>query len=392
MPKKIRHESFKYCFLKAAAGYNAVSKIDGSLEWHDFLSRLSFRFSPKNIDISWSNPHVGEKTFSVKDALFYKKRKTNYSDNLSGKSLDLIKKKNDFFFNNAVKDVAILAGFVIEKNSDLSENNAKNSERDFHDEWAISEDVEKLDIIKHNEVCTAPEMRYIIKRLGNLQNKTLLDIGCGLGEASVYFAKKGAKVTSSDLSQGMLDITNQLAEKNNTTVTTHLADAEDLGLSHKQQYDIIYTGNLLHHVDIEKMIMNIKPHLKPKGIFVSWDPLAYNPAINIYRMIATDVRTPDEHPLKWRDIKLFNKYFSNVERKYFWFSTLIIFVIMALIQKRNPNKERFWKVITQEGNKWRWLYKPLEILDSLILFCIPPLRLLCWNVVLIGMNPISIKK
>ena len=117
-------------------------------------------------------------------------------------------------------------------------------------------------------------------------------------------------------------MTDKLAEKNSTTVTTHLADAEDLGLSHKQQYDIIYTGNLLHHVDIEKMIMNIKPHLKPEGIFVSWDPLAYNPAINIYRMIATDVRTPDEHPLKWRDIKLFDKYFSNVERRYFWFSTL----------------------------------------------------------------------
>ena len=65
---------------------------------------------------------------------------------------------------------------------------------------------------------------------------------------------------------------------------------------------------------------------------------------------------------------------------------------MALIQRRNPNKERFWKVIIHEGNKWAWLYNPLKILDNLILFFLPPLRLLCWNIVLIGTRPIPIDK
>ena len=65
---------------------------------------------------------------------------------------------------------------------------------------------------------------------------------------------------------------------------------------------------------------------------------------------------------------------------------------MALIQKRNPNNERYWKVIIHEEAKWGWLYKPLKILDNLILFILPPLRLVCWNVVLIGMNPISLNK
>ena len=59
---------------------------------------------------------------------------------------------------------------------------------------------------------------------------------------------------------------------------------------------------------------------------------------------------------------------------------------MAIVQRRNPNKERFWKVILEEGEKWKWLYKPLEILDKVFLFLFPPLRLLCWNVVLIGIN------
>ena len=169
---------------------------------------------------------------------------------------------------------------------------------------------------------------------------------------------------------------------NNVSVKKHLADAEDLRLKPEQKFDIIYAGNLLHHVDVEKMILNAKPHLEKGGVFVSWDPLAYNPLINIYRYIATDVRTPDEHPLKIRDLKLFDKNFYKVEKKYFWFFTLIIFVIMAVFQKRNPNKERFWKVILDEGDKWKWLYKPLEKLDKFFLAIFPPLRLLCWNVVI----------
>jgi hypothetical protein len=56
---------------------------------------------------------------------------------------------------------------------------------------------------------------------------------------------------------------------------------------------------------------------------------------------------------------------------------------MALAPRRNPNKERFWKVIIQEGSKWEWLYRPLEALDRFLLAIFPPLRMLCWNVVIV---------
>jgi hypothetical protein len=103
--------------------------------------------------------------------------------------------------------------------------------------------------------------------------------------------------------------------------------------------------------------------------------------------MATGVRTADEHPLKWRDIKLFRKHFNNVETRYFWLTSLLIFMIMALVQRRNPNKERFWKAVVQEGEKWRWLYRPLEAFDQIILAIAPPLRLLCWNVVVCANSP-----
>jgi SAM-dependent methyltransferase len=257
------------------------------------------------------------------------------------------------------------------------------AERAFHDEWAGGVDVSKINVRAANEACTAPEMRYISRRLGNLRGKRLLDVGCGLGEASVYFAMQGANVTASDLSPGMLEATCRLASANGVAVTPHLAAAEDLQLPADALFDVIYAGNLLHHVNIDETLARLAPHLASDGVLVTWDPLAYNPVINVYRSIATSVRTPDEHPLRWRDIKLFRKYFKTVETRYFWLTTLSIFVIMAIFQRRNPNKERFWKTIVDDGEKWRTLYAPLEAVDRLLLL-LPPLRLLCWNVVIVS--------
>jgi len=42
--------------------------------------------------------------------------------------------------------------------------------------------------------------------------------------------------------------------------------------------------------------------------------------------------------------------------------------------------------VVQEGDKWRWLYSPLEKFDRLLLLLFPPLRLLCWNVVIVASN------
>jgi SAM-dependent methyltransferase len=266
-------------------------------------------------------------------------------------------------------------------------NRKKNiilDEKKFHDKWANIESPEKINVRFVNEAATAPEIRYIVKLIGNIKRKKILDIGCGLGEVSVYFATKGANVTSVDLSQGMLRFSKKLAKINNTKINTHLASAENFKLPLSKKFDVIYAGNCLHHANITKSIKEIKKHLKPKGIFISWDPIAYNPLINMYRKIAFKVRTEDEHPLKLKDINYIKKNFKNSKTKYFWLSTLIIFIWMYFFERRNPNKERYWKSVIYESDKWRLIYYPLYIVDKILLAVIPPLKLLCWNVVIYG--------
>lgn len=261
------------------------------------------------------------------------------------------------------------------------------AEQKFHDEWARSASSEDIDPITANEACTAPEMRWIVKQMGDLTGKTVLDVGCGLGEASVYFALKGAQVTATDLSQGMLDVTRALAHRNGVEVNTHQANAESVGLPPETKFDVIYVGNLFHHVEIESTLRDLVGHLKPDGVLVSWDPIAYNPLINVYRKLATQVRTADEHPLTEADLNVFRRYFGDVQTRFYWLTTLSIFMIMAGVLWRNPNKVRYWKQVVKEADLWRPLYLPLEALDAKLLKWIPQLRYLCWNVCIAARAP-----
>ena len=296
---------------------------------------------------------------------------------------DSIQINNEHYFSKILQLIGEQAGFEL----NTPANDRIELERQFHNAWAASADLSKVDVRKVNEACTAPEMRFITKRLGNVKGKSVLDIGCGLGEVSVYFATLGAKVTASDLSPGMCDCAKNLATLHNVEIKTHVASSESIGLADTEKFDIIYAGNVLHHVNIHETMLQILPHLKDNGQFVSWDPVAYNPIINVYRWLATKVRTKDEHPLKRSDVAQLCAYFGSVETRFYWLTTLIIFVIMALIQQRNPNKERYWKSVIHEASQWAWLYKPLERFDRVLLKMFPSMKWLCWNMVFIARNP-----
>jgi SAM-dependent methyltransferase len=253
--------------------------------------------------------------------------------------------------------------------------------------WAKSVDPGQIDVIQMNESITAPEMRFISAYLGALNGKKLIDIGCGLGEASVYFALKGARVTAVDLSQDMLSEVVTLARRYHTEVETLRASVEHLHLSQEDSFDIVYAGNIFHHVDIRAALDEVTKYMTDNSMLVCWEPVAYNPLINIYRRIAIRVRSFDERPIRMSDIETFKEYFSSIELHWFWLTTLVIFMIMIIWQRRNPNQERLWKAVVIEGQKWAWLYKPLEKLDRWLLATFPFLGPLCWNVVIIGKGP-----
>lgn len=256
-----------------------------------------------------------------------------------------------------------------------------------HDEWGDGTAAEQVHVRASFEAATAPEHRHILNWLGDVRGLRVLDLGCGCGEAAVYFALRGARVTAVDISRGMLALTQRVAQQHGVQVTTLQQNADLLDLP-TGSFDVVYAGNLLHHVDLETTLQKATRVLKPDGRFVSWDPLRHNPLINVYRRMSRDVHSADECPLSMGDVRVFRKHFQHVERSCFWLTTLWIFLRFFLIERADPRRVRYWKKIITDAQRLTPLYRRLETLDRFLLRWAPWLGRYCWNMVICARGPI----
>ena len=264
-----------------------------------------------------------------------------------------------------------------------NESDLHGRESSFHDAWASSTPLDEIRVRECFESPTAVENQFILKRMGPLRGKKLLDIGAGLGESSVYFALQGAEVTTVDISPLMVETALRLANHYRVELKGIVSAGENLRLP-SSQYDIVYIANTIHHVQNRALLFEqIRAALKPGGWFFSYDPLIYNPLIRLYRRMATAVRTADESPLGFGDLKLAGKYFCGVQHREFWFSALLLFVKYYLFDRVHPNDDRYWKRILRETPQGLWWWLPLRSLDS-VLSRLPLVRWLGWNVVMWG--------
>ncbi len=256
-------------------------------------------------------------------------------------------------------------------------------ERQFHDAWAAAIDVDGIRVADYFEVCTAPENRFILQQMGDIQGKLLLDLGCGAGENSVYFAKRGARCVATDYSPGMVEVALQLAAANGVEIEGRTANAMALEFP-DNTFDLVYASNLLHHIPEPKLALKeMHRVLKPGGKACFWDPLKHNPVINVYRRMATEVRTEDEMPLDINIVNYIKSLFSEIAYDTFWLATLWIFLHFYLIEKVDPNKERYWKKIIIEQERLEPTYRQLEKLDGL-LKNIPFMKRLAWNIAVVA--------
>lgn len=254
----------------------------------------------------------------------------------------------------------------------------------FHDRWAEQALVSDIRVFESFENITAQENRFILGLMGDLNGANLLDVGAGLGESAVYFALKGADVTANDISPVMLARCVELGRQHGVEIRPQLGspDRFDFG---EDRFEIVYGANVLHHVgDIRSFLNGVRKALKPGGRFFFYDPLAYNPAINVYRRLAMRVRTEGERPLRFSHLGVFKEMFTEVSHREFWLATLLIFFKYYLVDRVSPNEDRYWKrILREDPDRLGWWFEPLLRLDD-ILLRVPPFRYLAWNMVIWG--------
>jgi ubiquinone/menaquinone biosynthesis C-methylase UbiE len=117
------------------------------------------------------------------------------------------------------------------------------------------------------------------KKAGFKEGQTLLDLGCGTGEATIELAKivgPTGHVHAFDISQEQLDIAKEAAEKEGlTNITFHIGDIKDimsLKGFHENMLDGIYISFVLAHLsDPEQAIAASKGLLKDGGVLACQD-------------------------------------------------------------------------------------------------------------------------
>lgn len=255
-------------------------------------------------------------------------------------------------------------------------------EKGFHNEWARTILPEGIKVRESFEACTAVENRFALKEMGDISGKKILDVGCGAGETSIYFAMQGAKVWACDVSEEFLKLALRLASQYQVCLHTVQIDAGRLPFR-DGSFDFVFGNGILHHVELLSATRELARVLKKGGKALFVEPLPYNPVINVYRFMARAVRSEDERPLSFAKLRAIRSFFSSYHHREFWFATLLIFLYFFFIKGWHPGRVRYWKKVIEDADSFEKLFVFLQRIDDFVLKYFPFVRPLCWNTVLV---------
>lgn len=168
--------------------------------------------------------------------------------------------------------------------------------------------------ISLNEVVEKPTMFAMV---GDVSNKTILDLGCGTGSHLLHYLQQGAKqVIGIDLSTKMLEqATKNLKSAGfNTDQFKLFAGAmQDLSQYTDQQFDIITSSFAFHYIeDFPALLRQIYARLQPNGYLVFSQE---HPIVTCYQGGDRWLKDENKQQIAYR----LNFYRDEGERQRNWF-------------------------------------------------------------------------
>jgi SAM-dependent methyltransferase len=193
----------------------------------------------------------------------------------------------------------------------------------------------------------------------NPDSTVFLDYGCGAGQNFIEVYDKISKGIGIDISEKLIEHAKlQAKEQNIKNFEYFVMDAMNTTFEDKT-FDILRGSCILHHLNLEQSLNEIKRILKDDGKAFFHEPLGTNPIIALYRKFTPKARTYDERPFSRKDIKLIEKIFPNAQISYGGFCTLFAVPLR--------NLKIFGKILHF-----------LHSIDKIILHRKSPLKYLAW--------------
>jgi len=172
----------------------------------------------------------------------------------------------------------------------------------------------------------------LLRHMGKLKGRRILDVGCEAGYVSIRMAKKGADVHSFDICEEALKVFKKKKEARGINI--FYAAAQKIPLKDNSFDYVVCTEVIEHMPQLDKVFSEIKRVLKPKGELLLTFPneglrkILY-PIAKLFGINTSIENEVTLYEYKFEEItKLCNKFFK-IKKKYSWpwFFPLTRFVI-----------------------------------------------------------------
>ncbi|WP_230292275.1 class I SAM-dependent methyltransferase [Croceicoccus sp. Ery5] len=149
-------------------------------------------------------------------------------------------------------------------------------------------------------------------------------------------------LTCINISQRELDKGIKAAKTSRIAPKFMLMDANQLDFP-DNSFDAVFGGGILHHIEFERALSEVRRVLKPGGIMLFEEPLNINLVGKIVRSLTPRARTDDERPLTHSELDFCAKNFQ-MRSRYLQFLSVPVGVATGLVgmKPRNPVNRLFY--------------------------------------------------
>ena len=195
-------------------------------------------------------------------------------------------------------------------------------------------------------------LEYAFHLLGDVRDKTVLDLGCGQGENIVPLIARGARVRALDISPELIAITRRRLRDDGLEAEVAVGSAYETGLADRS-VDVIFCMSLIHHLDIKQVRDEMWRILRPGGVAILKEPVRFSKVYGWLRGLlpAHEDISGYEHPLTRGELAVMLEPFTAEGLRYF----------------RLPFVPLFSRVLPATTNcAWRasgWLLHALPVLE-----------------------------
>jgi SAM-dependent methyltransferase len=161
-----------------------------------------------------------------------------------------------------------------------------------------------------------PMLVTAIEYFGDIAGKRLLDLGCGDGRSSLFFAKRGANVVAIDISEVAIKNLSEFCQANqieNITPIQHSA----FEITNLEPFDLVFGNMILHHIEPFDVFAEVlRKSIVPGGKAYFRENSAFSNLLIWFRdNLVGKYGIPrggddEEFPLMPKEVDLLKQYFS----------------------------------------------------------------------------------